>query len=144
MKRVILKLLALLVLAHLLTGYYSVAADICVNDPLKVNHIRGRVVADWQGGEEPIANAEVELTEFRADEWQTRAKVGTDEKGFFSLENIPSGKYELLVRAANFNSFGAELRLKNSKSKPDREIVVRLGVGLHDCGSARAQKIKQK
>jgi hypothetical protein len=144
MVRLILKFLSLLLLLHFAAYYHPVAADICISDLLKVNHIQGRVVALWNGGENPIANAEVELKEFWDDEWHTKIKVNTDEQGFFRIDNIPSGKYQMLVSSRVFHSFGAYVSLKSSKSNPDKEIIVSLGMGIHDCGSARVQKIKRK
>jgi hypothetical protein len=143
MLRVSLIFLSLLLILHAMAGSQPVAADICVNEVLKVNHIQGRVVALWKGGEEPIPNAEVELKEFRDDEWHTKIKISADEQGFFNIENIPSGNYQILVSGKVFRSFGANVRLKASKSNPEKEIVVTLGIGIHDCGSARVQRIKR-
>ena len=143
-KRIVLNILALLSLLHFVAGYNSATADICVSDPLKVKHIQGYVVAAWKGGEDPVPNAEVELQGFHDDEWQSKFKVATDERGFFRIENVPSGKYTMLVKANHFKSFGVEVRLRASKSSPEKEIIVRLGIPGHDCGAARMQKLKRE
>jgi hypothetical protein len=141
MRQELVTAFALLLLLHLAAECYPAKADICVSDTLKVSHLQGHVVAIWSGGEEPISSALVELREFRDDEWQTKFKVTSDEKGFFRVENVPSGRYELSVKADNFRSFGTRLRMKASKANPKQEIIVTLGVGLHNCGSARIQKL---
>ena len=144
MMRLTLKILSLLLAFHLVANYCSVAADICIDENLKVNHIQGHIVAGRLGDEEPIPNAEVELKEFRNDEWQTKVIVKADEAGFFRIENIPSGKYQMFVSAIPFRRFATSIRLKDSKSNPNKEIIIRLGIGEHDCGSAKVQKIKRK
>jgi hypothetical protein len=98
-------------------------------------------VALWRGGEEPIPKASIELKAFLNDEWQTKFTTTSDDKGFFRIENVPSGKYALHVTRDNFHSFGTTVHLKASKSVASREIVVTLGIGIHDCGSANVRKL---
>jgi Carboxypeptidase regulatory-like domain len=142
MKPIITTLSLLLLLGAF--PHFSTRADICVADTLKVSHVSGRVVSLWRGGEEPIARAVVELRTFFDDEWHTKFKVGTDEKGTFQIKDVPSGKYEILVTSEHFHGFGTRVKLKASKANSKKEIVVTLGLGLHDCGSARIQRLSGK
>jgi hypothetical protein len=134
-------LFAAVILLSLTSAGYQARADICIQEKLKVSHIIGRVVAPWNGGEEPIPKASVLLKVFLNDEWQTKFTTNSDDRGFFRIENVPSGIYELDVRHDNFRTFGTRVDLKSSKSQASREIVVSLGVGFHDCGSADVRKI---
>src|SRR5262249_17858044 len=109
--------------------------DICVGETLKVSHVTGHVVALWRGGEDPIPSASIQLSQYVNDELQTKFTATSDEKGYFQINNVPSGRYEILVRSEHFHAFGTRLQLKASKSKPSREIIVTLGLGVHDCGS---------
>ena len=119
----------------------DVRADICIGETLKVSHVAGHIVALWRGGEDPIPNASIELKELINDDWKTKFTATSDEKGYFRIDNVPSGKYEILVTSQHFHAFGTRLHLKASQSKPTREIVVTLGLGVHDCGSAVVRKI---
>jgi hypothetical protein len=111
-------------------GHREARADTCIADTLKVSHVVGRVVALWRGGEEPIPKASIELKAFLNDEWQTKFTATSDDKGFFRIENVPSGKYELHITRENFHSFRTTVRLKASKSMVSREIVVTFGIGI--------------
>ena len=125
----------------LLSADYQAKGDTCIDHNLKVSHIAGRVVATSSGREEPIPNATIELRQLRNDEWQTKFTVASDDKGFFQIRDVPSGKYDMHVTAQNFHSFATTVRLKASKSSATREIVVTLGIGFHDCGSASVRKL---
>jgi hypothetical protein len=133
--------LVLLVALTLLFCGSQARADICIGETLKVSHVSGHVVALWRGGEEPIPNASIQLRQLINDEWQTKFTATSDEKGFFRIDTVPSGKYEIYVTSQHFHAFGTRVHLKASKSKPTREIVVTLGLGVHDCGSAKVRKI---
>ena len=91
----------------------------------------------------PIPGADIELREYRNDEWQVKSRVTADENGAFSFRGVPSGEYELHVAATAFRSFGTQVRVKG-KGKPDlgREIMVKLEP--LDCGSAMVRKIQRQ
>lgn len=136
-------IIAVALLLSFVSSGHQARADTCIQKPLKVSHVTGHVVALWRGGEEPIPKASIELKVFVNDEWQTKFIATSDDKGFFQIENVPSGKYELHVSRENFHSFGTTVRLKASKSIASREIVVILGIGFHDCGSALVRKLNR-
>jgi hypothetical protein len=133
--------LVLLVALTLLLCSSPARADICIGETLKVSHVSGHVVALWRGGEDPIPNASIQLSQLINDESQIKFTTTSDERGYFRIDNVPSGKYEILVTSQHFHAFGTRLYLKASKSKPSHEIVVTLGLGVHDCGSAVVRKL---
>lgn len=134
------KLVSVVALTLLVCGSQA-RADICIEETLKVSHVSGHVVALWRGGEEPIPNASIQVRQLINDEWQTKFTAVSDEKGFFQIDNVPSGNYEIYVTSQHFHAFGTRVRLKASQSKPTREIVVTLGLEFHDCGYAKVRKI---
>jgi len=94
-------IIAVALLLSLTPAGHQVRADTCIQKTLKVSHITGHVMALWRRGEEPIPKASIELKAFLNDEWQTKFTTTSDDKGFFRIENVPSGKYELHVTREN-------------------------------------------
>jgi Carboxypeptidase regulatory-like domain len=143
MMRSIITFLTLLALLHTCSELPSAKAETCISETLKVGRVQGRVLAAWLKNEDPISNANLELKEFRNDEWRTVSKVVADEQGYFKFENVPSGEYELYVTATHLRSFGTRVRVRQkANSQPNREIVVYLdGV---ECGAAKVRRIKRK
>jgi|GEM_PF-2134343 hypothetical protein len=134
-------LIALVFVAFSAGSAPAACPDICIGETLKVSHVSGQVVALWRGGEAPIPNASIKLSQYVNNELQTKFTVTSDEKGYFRIDNVPPGGYEIVVTSQHFHAFGTRLQLKASKSRPSREIVVTLGLGVHDCGSAMVRKI---
>src|SRR2546423_13802685 len=108
--------LLLLVALTLLLCSSPARADICIGETLKVSHVSGHVVALWRGGEDPIPNASIQLSQLINDESQVKFTTTSDERGYFRIDNVPSGKYEILVTSQHFHAFGTRLHLKASKS----------------------------
>src|SRR6266849_488076 len=95
-------IIAVALLLSLTSPGHQARADTCIQQTLKVSHITGHVVALWRGGEEAIPKASIELKAFLNDGWQTKFATTSDDKGFFRIENVPSGKYALHVTRENF------------------------------------------
>jgi hypothetical protein len=93
--------------------------------------------------EQPIPNASIQLRQLVNDDWVTKFTATSNDNGFFRVDNAPSGKYEIYVTATHFHAFGTRVNLNVSKSKPTREIVITLGPGTHDCGTAQVRQLNR-
>ncbi len=79
-------------------------------EAVSVGSIRG-IVTDITGA--AIAKAEIELDRSPA----AVLRANTSVNGIFSVENVPSGKHQLVVTSFGFRRFSREITVGGSRAK---------------------------
>lgn len=102
--------------------------NVCVYKPPTVSHIRGAIVDRTNY---PIPQAQIAV--MREDE--TLQTIITDDKGEFSFNSLPVGKYEIDVGARGFQHTRYMLRL-SSRKNPKQVLRITLGVGSIQCNGS--------
>jgi hypothetical protein len=129
--------------AILMTGLSSLsvrAQGICVQEPLVVSRVAGRVVAQLDKGETPLLDITVKILNRNG---RVVAMAVTRDDGLFDLtRKIKRGKYVLDVSYKRLLATytGALEVVRAEPNVPRKEIVVTLGADfVRPCGNTHAE-----
>lgn len=136
-----LRLLSMLccLLAASFTCQQVNAQGICIPEPLTVAKMAGRVIHRSAQGEEPLADAVIEVYEDRYN-GKLIKKALTDRDGCFSLKSLRPGRYLLKASKSPYMvPFAVRVNLVR-KSKADHgRLSLSLGTNaLEPCGGGTA------
>jgi hypothetical protein len=115
------------------------AQGICVQEPLVVSRVAGRVVAQLDKGETPLHDITVKVLNSNG---RVVAKAVTRDDGLFDFaRTIKPGKYVLDVSYKRLlATYTGALALVRARNVPRKEIVVTLGADfVHPCGGTHAE-----
>jgi hypothetical protein len=139
----LMRLTVSLLFAILVMGFSSLsmrAQGICVQEPLVVSSVAGRVVAQLDKGETPLHDITVKVLNRSK---RVIAKAVTHDDGLFNFtRTIKPGKYVLDVSYRRLlATYRGELEVvPAAPSMPRKEIVVTLGADfVHPCGGTHAE-----
>jgi hypothetical protein len=132
-------LIHVVILAAVAVSAY--AQGICVQSPLVVNSLNGKVVSKLTKGEAPIVRASIVLLE---DRYQGRvlAQTTSDANGVFKFnKRIKLGKYILKVSYPELATFYGPVSLvKSGSALPSEELVIIIGADFtKPCGGSSAE-----
>lgn len=120
----------------------SFAQSTCPVKTLNVNEVKGKVVSLGKN-EVPVSGTKVEL--FQLNDDALVKSVLTDEKGFFKIDNVKSGKYRLLVwftiEGETYLKYNLILKVVENQKENNRVVYVRLGM---DCFESDAKLIDER
>jgi hypothetical protein len=96
------------------------------------------------GLDTPVPDAHIEVKNLSNDETYS---IDADDKGVFTKDDLPAGKYEVSVRASLFNIGEYTVRIKpNDSSASNKVTVIRLSPGCAsgNSGVALVSKSSQR
>lgn len=139
----ILQTRMILILAVVLVSFNTCFSQgICEWTNFKLDRIKGRVVSDGPHGDEPIADAKVQLWRIHDSGDVLAASASTDENGVFELRRMKSGQYRLEVSKSTSpfvrNYVGVRVVKRVNEPNGGSWLVFHLGIAsLEPCGGGR-------
>lgn len=127
-----------------LTAISTYAQGICDVYDFRIDTIKGRVISNSPNGDEPIPKAKIELRRISDDlEIIVIKTVFSNENGFFEIDAVPKGEYQLAVsqEELRFIHFfiGINVVKKKNRSKREKSLIIKLGVSvIKPCGGGKA------
>jgi Carboxypeptidase regulatory-like domain len=98
-----------------------------VGKTLKVKEVCGRVTNPLN---QPVAGAEVELLNAKSEVF---GRVLADDRGDFTIPNVPKGNYKIRVQSAGFTSAAQEIIVtrsnRNTRCNKPIQVLLQLASG---------------
>jgi hypothetical protein len=124
----------------LLSGMFTVpcvAQGICNVKAFRLENIKGKVVAQGNGNDDPVAQAKVELRSYGGTE-RLISSIETQDDGSFEFQHVKPGTYWVIAwKAPYFLKYAVKLKIvrKLKRSEQSSQLVIKLGAKpLEPCG----------
>lgn len=123
--RTVSVIFSLFVLVSVAAPSVNSAPDVCIARELVIdsNVVTGQVVLSSSGRDRPAASAEIEMFEFRYNEWRSIGKIWTIDKGNFTWLDVDPGRYLLVAKLEGYQATSVYVQVRGSKRKGWRIII---------------------
>ena len=134
----------------LLSGMFTVpcvAQGICNFKSFRLENIKGKIVAQSKGSDDPVAQAKVELRSYGGDERLVSSTI-TDSNGYFEFQRVKPGTYWVLAwKSPFFLKYPVKLNIvrRLKRSEQSKQLVIKLGAKpLEPCGGGDVELVTVK